>query len=399
MTFIKSITNFITGTALVTVAWLHAAPANPNATPEAQALLQYLVSISGKQILSGQESMYNDGSIPSNRDNYVFQRTGKYPAVYTCEFGDVGKGNLADRKKTVSNAIAAHNRGSIIAAQYHMIQPDLVDGSGFSAMNIPGSGYTKMNEILTEGSTLNVEFKKRLDEMAGYFHSLQDAKVAVLWRPYHEMNGDFFWWSHQDKFKEFWIYTYNYLTTTKQCNNLLWVFGVNWYGAGSTGKNSPSFYYPGHEYVDVLGCDFYLNYGHAYDKRVHDDLRTLGGGKPIAIAENGVMPTLSTLLVNQPYWVYWSTWWGFEGTANNSTNTDALYTENYANPAVITLDEVVIPPASGIRMGKPAAKARPALKVSYQKDGILLRLPSGTYFLNASGKKIDRASRALQTQP
>ncbi len=218
------------------------------------------------------------------------------------------------------------------------IQPDLADGSGFSAMNIKGSTYTKIPDILTSGSALNKEFNKRLDELAGYFKTLESNKIAILWRPFHEMNGDWFWWSYQDRFKDLWIYTFDYLTKTKQCNNLLWVFGVNWYSNGSTGKAAPEFYYPGHQYVDVLGCDFYTEYGHAYDKRVHDALRTLGGNKPIAIAENGTMPDLTTLRIEQPYWVYWSTWWGFEGAGKG--NTDALYTKNYSLAAVITQDEV-----------------------------------------------------------
>jgi mannan endo-1,4-beta-mannosidase len=314
--------------------------ANPNTTVETKALLQYLVNLSGQKILSGQESMWNDGSFPSSRDQYVYQKTGKYPALYTSDFGDFGTGNLADRSKVVSNAIAYHNKRSIIAFQYHMIQPDLADGSGFSAMNIKGSTYTKIPDILTSGSALNKEFNKRLDELAGYFKTLESSKVAVLWRPFHEMNGDWFWWSYQDKFKDLWIYTFNYLTSTKKCNNLLWVFGVNWYSNGSTGKATPEFYYPGHQYVDVLGCDFYTEYGHAYDKRVHDALRTLGGGKPIAIAENGTMPDFTTLRTEQPYWVYWSTWWGFEGSGKG--NTDQLYSKNYGLTAVITQDEVSI---------------------------------------------------------
>ena len=170
--------------------------------------------------------------------------------------------------------------------------------------------------------------------------TLENSKIAILWRPFHEMNGDWFWWSYQDRFKDLWIYTFNYLTTTKKCNNLLWVFGVNWYSNGSTGKATPEFYYPGHQYVDVLGCDFYTEYGHSYDNRVHDALRTLGGGKSIAIAENGTMPDLTTLRTDQPYWVYWSTWWGFEGAGKG--NTDALYSKNYGLSAVITQDEVSI---------------------------------------------------------
>lgn len=314
-----------------------AAPCNPNACAEAKALYQFLQDISGKQILSGQESMLSDG-VPSSRDRYIFERVGKYPAVYCTDFGDVGKTNLTDRRKVVSNCVKYSDSGSIIAIQYHMIQPDVADGSGFDAMHIKGSTYNKIGEILTEGSALNTEFKKRLDEIAGYFSTMQERGVAVLWRPFHEMNGDFFWWSYQDRFKELWKYTWKYLTETKKCNNLLWVFGVNHYPQGASGKAAPSYYYPGHEYVDVLSVDIYTEYGHKYEKRVHDDLRTLGGGKPIAIAENGTMPDIGAIKADQPYWTYWCTWWGFEGS--NKGNTDALYNKNYSDPSVLTRDEL-----------------------------------------------------------
>ncbi len=98
---------------------LFSGPANPNATNETKTLLQYLVNLSGQKILSGQESMWNDGSgFPSTRDKYVYQRINKYPALYTSDFGDFGTSNLSQRATVVSNAISYHNKGSIIAFQY-----------------------------------------------------------------------------------------------------------------------------------------------------------------------------------------------------------------------------------------------------------------------------------------
>ena len=125
--------------ALAGIPW--AATSNPNAIPQAKQLLQYLVNLSGQKILSGQESMFSAGAFPSSDDKTVFQKTGKYPAIYTSDFGDVNTGNLSDRNKVVSNAISYHAKGSIIAFQYHMTQPNLPDGSGFSAMNIKGSTW------------------------------------------------------------------------------------------------------------------------------------------------------------------------------------------------------------------------------------------------------------------
>ncbi len=361
---------------LFAVAAPRAAPtSNPNATPEAKALLQYLISLSGHKILSGQESMFSDGSFPSARDKYVFQKAGKYPAVYASDFGDVGSGNVGDRNKVVANAIAYSKKGSIIELQYHMVQPDLADGAGFDAMHIKGSAYTKIGDILTPGSALNAVFNKRLDDLAGFFKTLQDNKVAVLWRPFHEMNGDWFWWSYQEKFKDLWIYTYNYLTNTKQCNNLVWVFSVNWYSQGATGKSSPDYYYPGPAYVDVLGCDVYTNYGHNYGKYVHDDLLKLGENRPIAFTENGPMPDIAALRLEQPMWVYWLTWWGFENSVNGVTmNADAMYAKNYGDESVLTQDEVNL--ANAVRPAIRASRSG-GIKVSYGRSGAVFDAPEG----------------------
>ena len=362
--------------SLLAAAAAWSAPANPNANEETKKLLAYLVGISGNKILSGQESMFSDGSFPSVRDQYVKQKTGKYPAVFATDLGDQRTNLAQTRGQAINNMIAYHKQGSIVALQYHMVQPDVEDGSGFDAMHIKGSTYTRIPEILTEGSALNQEYNKRLDELAGYFHTLESNGVAVMWRPFHEMNGDWFWWSYQDRFKDLWIYTYNYLTNTKKCNNLLCVFSVNWWGEGSTGKASPSFYYPGDAYVDILGCDVYTNYGHSYGKYVHDELLKLGGGKPIAFTENGPIPDVPALRADQPKWVYWLTWWGFENTVSGTQmNSDAAYTRVYGDPSVITQDEVSLPPIP-VRPD-PSGTDAGRIRVSYRPAGIAVTAPAG----------------------
>jgi mannan endo-1,4-beta-mannosidase len=305
----------------------------------------------GTSTLSGQESMMTDSGgwgsarFPSSRDAYVHDRTGRYPALYSSDFGDVYTSNLDQRQDVVDNAIAYAQQGSAIQLHYHMIQPDQPDGAGFDTM----AGFDSSNpypaanidRILTPGDSLNVEHLGRLDTLAGYLRQLQDAGVAVLWRPYHEMNGGWFWWGQKDRFADLWIQQWDYLTNTHGLNNLLWVFSVNHWSDSGFGDLGPDAYYPGHDYVDVLGVDVYLEYGHSFDQYVHDTLLEVGGGRPIAFTENGEMPNIPTLSANQPNWVYWATWWGFEGA--DSGNTDTLYSTNYDDPRVITQDEVSVP--------------------------------------------------------
>ncbi|MBN1608224.1 MAG: hypothetical protein JW940_16450 [Polyangiaceae bacterium] len=67
-------------------------------------------------------------------------------------------------------------------------------------------------------------------------------------------------------------------------------------------------------------------------------LLRIGGGSPIAFTENGVMPDIGTLGSSQPKWVYWATWWGFEGS--DIGNTNQLYSRVYGSERTLTQDEV-----------------------------------------------------------
>ena len=324
-----------------------ATPSNPNASSKARAVLQYLYNNMGNHTLSGQESMLWDSSwgnwVPSSRDQYVHKKTGKYPAVYSSDFGDFAGDTVKDRGKVVDAALAYAQHGSIIELHYHMVQPDKSDGSGFNTLHIAGTDYgtAKIDQILKPGTSLNVEHLKRLDQIAGYLKVLRDKGVVVLWRPYHEMNGNWFWWSHQPRYKELWVQMWDRFTNYHKLNNLLWVFSCNYWHSGASGFNLPDRYYPGHNYVDIVGVDVYVEYSHSYDRRVHDALLKLGHGKPIAITENGEMPNISKIKESQPNWVYWVTWMKYE-TADHG-NTDALYRSVYSDPSVITRDEIDIP--------------------------------------------------------
>jgi hypothetical protein len=225
----------------------------------------------------------------------------------------------------------------VISLSWHAVQPDQTEAGGFNAMHIGDYPADKIDQILTDGNQMNTEWLRRLDIIAGYLKDLQNAGVPVLWRPFHEMTGNWFWWCRQPRYKDLWIQMYNRFTTYHKLNNLLWVYSVNHYNQGETWYKDM---YPGNEYVDILGVDVYLEYGHSYAKYVHDDLITLGGGKPIGITENGKMPEVATLKSEQPKYVFWCTWWGFEDKSD-----DGLYQRNFGDSYVITEDEVNIVPA------------------------------------------------------
>jgi mannan endo-1,4-beta-mannosidase len=87
---------------------------NPNATPEARALLKTLCAVSGKAILSGQHNYPNHRSQDSDKVNVV---TGKYPAIWGSDFGFTDaedKDSILHRDLMIAEAKKQAAAGSII---------------------------------------------------------------------------------------------------------------------------------------------------------------------------------------------------------------------------------------------------------------------------------------------
>ncbi|HSQ42533.1 MAG TPA: glycosyl hydrolase, partial [Fibrobacteraceae bacterium] len=318
---------------------------NPNATTAAQELYSYLQNLTGRDslgILSGQESMIgeaNDSGI-STHDEYVISKNGgKIPALYASNFGDYySLGNQEQIVKNIKNRWATSDSSVVVMLCWHAVQPDTVNTAGYTGMSQFSSTnpYPSANidSILTPGTELNVEWIKRIDSIGVYLLELQDAGIPVIWRPFHENNGAFFWWGQQKRFPELWKQMYDYYTDTLGLDNLIWDYSVNYYSEGDTWLDT---LYPGDSLVDVLSVDVYTNSGHEFGQWLHDDLRAKGGGKPIGISENGPMPNITELKATQPYWTFFCTWFNFEDSTYNS---DELYDSVYSDVKVVTQDEI-----------------------------------------------------------
>jgi beta-mannanase len=76
---------------------------------------------------------------------------------------------------------------------------------------------------------------------------------------------------------------FDYFTYEKGLNNLLWVYAP----ARLPCSYAPEYYYPGDDYVDIVGLDYYLDTGglDLIDERGRPELLALG--KPFALTEFG----------------------------------------------------------------------------------------------------------------
>ncbi|MFA6937380.1 MAG: glycosyl hydrolase [Treponema sp.] len=167
--------------------------------------------------------------------------------------------------------------GSILSLSAHMPNFDFIfkrlnsnsekiineDGS-LSDGSINFSGYTPIvleGNVVQEvmpGKKLNEIYKSYLNMIADFCLELQKKSVSLIWRPFHENTGGWFWWGKNtctaEEYIALWQYTWNYFVKEKNVNNLIWA-----YSPGSEPKTLAEFdeRYPGDDYVDLIGFDMY----------------------------------------------------------------------------------------------------------------------------------------------
>jgi hypothetical protein len=289
-------------------------PVNPNATQTAKNLLCYIYSLSGKNVLSGQQetSWQNpQGDISWYQDNI-----GKVPAILG--------GDYLYPDGTTDRAIAYWNSGGITMIRYHMGAPPNSDTYENS------KGSANIDNVLSDGTSENRSFVSKLDYVAGELQRLEDADVPVLWAPFHEFqpNG-WFWWSKgtADQFAQLWAYMFDYLTNNKGLDNLVWL---------APASDSPvAGWFPSKMVADLRGPDTYASNAPFSD--LYDAARSIvGDGVPIPLHETGTVPQPDTMFPSAAPWVLFNVWAGYQTSQNSLSAMQSAYD----SPYTITRDEV-----------------------------------------------------------
>lgn len=307
------------------------APVNPNTTPEARKLLSYIYSIKGKHIITGQ---HNYPHIPNKHLDSVKAITGKEPGLWGADFIWSGTNDVG--QAIVDQAIKRYKQGYLICLMWHQGRPTDNPPYGWKESVQAKLTPAQWKELTTPNTELNKRWLAQVDQIAVWLKKLQDAKVPVLWRPYHEMNGVWFWWGDKkgpDGISKLWKMMYDRYTNYHKLNNLIWVWGAN--GPRDLPEDqaySYKYYYPGAKYVDILGTDIY---NADYEQKDYNELLQLAKGKPIALTEVGELPK-PEILKAQPEWVWFMVWGDWLWTHN----TKELVKGNYARPQALTLDEI-----------------------------------------------------------
>ncbi len=326
------------------------------ATDSAKRLMSYLADTYGNKIISGQQEYY--GTSRDDEFNYIEQISGKLPAIRGFDFGETCPLYAWDAG-TSKRMIAWAEKGGIVTASWHVNVPAKMENYTLgSTMAFDQTTYSEKTDFVTanvmvEGTVEHDYFLLAVDNLAKELQKVQDADVPVLFRPFHEAEGNggvngegaWFWWSKEgaETYKELYKYLYNILTEEYGLHNLIWEFNSYVY------DNSYA-WYPGSDYVDIVGYDKYN--AHNWNTGVTApntssisgifySLVDMYGGdkKPIAMMENDTIPSVENLVDEKAGWLYFCPWYGehlMDTNYNTKESLEAIYKSDY----VITLDEL-----------------------------------------------------------
>jgi len=325
-------------------------PVDPHLMPEARRLLDYIVSVQGKGIITGMERTGGgQGPFPA-----VLHVSGREPAIYGTDiYGYHTKFN--ETYHGVVKAVVAkslqwwQDKGGIVEIHYHWGKP--TDPNGSAWKNKPkGAKLLDLAKTLTPGTDEYKAFHSDLSVTADYLKQLADAKVPVLWRPFHEIDGGWFWWTDPEKPENtaaLYRQMFRYLVKERGLHNLIWVYNAAHVTRSSQKPKDAAFadevahrkrFYPGGEYVDIASIDAYPNPQLGWNapwedarQKAYELMQAIAPGKPLAISEdNGPLNPDSKQC---PPWVFDMAWFSMLCPADWTRRA-------FNHDHMITLDEL-----------------------------------------------------------
>lgn len=295
-------------------------------TPK-QKVMNFLTSINGNQIVSGQHNDRKTVDDPDLQTEQIHSITGQYPGLWSGDFSYDSRIN--NRWAMIYEAEEQWNNDALVNIMWHACPPTQNQPCNWDGGVKSSLSNAQWTELITNGTTLNNKWKNQMDEIAVYLQYLENKGVAVLWRPLHEMNQGNFWWGGRpgaNGTSKLYQITHDYLTNTKGLSNLIWVWDMQ-----DLAMNIDN-YNPGSSYWDVFAFDIYEN---GYSQSWYNYLLPIIGNKPMAIGECAQLPS-STVLNTQPRWVFFMGW----ADLVFSDNTTQQIINTYSHSRVLNRNEM-----------------------------------------------------------
>jgi mannan endo-1,4-beta-mannosidase len=248
--------------------------ANPAGIRTPADLIAYLRQISGTRTISGQYVETGDMA-PIDA---IHARTGKWLGLVAGDYYHYDQTSGTPVTTFNASAIAYWNAGGLVLLNIHMPNPT-TGGAVWDVSGLDAAG------LLVPGTPTNTAFMASLSQVAQGLKALQAAGVVVIFRPFHENGGSWFWWGSGSRLSPgqviaLWRFTHSYMEGTQGLHNLVWLFESGQPGISTTAN------YPGDAYVDIVGQDVYMDRP-ADPSVVSGYLNLVSTGKVVCMSEFG----------------------------------------------------------------------------------------------------------------
>jgi mannan endo-1,4-beta-mannosidase len=319
-----------------------------NPIANAKRLYEYMLSIYGEKTLSSAIAKVDWNT---SEADWIRKWTGKSPAIHTfdyihlesspCSWIDYSKTDVVEKW---------FNAGGIIGACWHWNVPAYDGASRDSYTCTANMTDFKVSNIFKEGTWEYRTAQADLEEMAGYLKQLQDKGIPVIWRPLHEAAGNtytqyasgaWFWWGEEgaEQYRKLWRYMFDYFKE-KGLRNLIWV----WTTQTTSQSDSDYAFYPGDDYVDIIGKDMYNIAQSSEMVSCFNTVASMVPHKMVALSEHGNVPNMSSQWNAGAKWLFFMPWYDYDNDGTSGYQHDhatiSWWNSSLASSAVITRDEL-----------------------------------------------------------
>lgn len=414
---------------------LNAAPVVPNATEAAYKVKAFLTDHFGSKTIAGMmigDNAFNydygnmhviEKCVPEDscsfadslttflgqEDVRLFkEKSGEYPALggFDMLFATGGHFDegwfLGYTENNIRMAKQLWDLGGIPAFTWHWkVGADTVfytKSSGFNNAGCTGGvagtsanntcfNYTNAfsDNNCTEVNTTSSEYKLLMadvDILSQWFLQLQDSGVAAIWRPLHEAAGGWFWWGVGGStcYQALYKLVFDRMVNVNGVKNLIWVWNIErdpTIGYDYAALN-PS-WYPGDDYVDVIGVDIYNSSGD-HQSNINSFskiLKEMGARKLLAITENGPIPDVDSMATDEAVWSWWMPWYNTWSSGFLNQTADNVLAKNLSDARIISLSKM--PGWSNYVVNLPFKKEQvhSSVNLSLQGHTLSINIPKG----------------------
>lgn len=311
-------------------------PRNKNAQDCVKNVMKYLSDITYEKIITGQHTQ----TMEQEELHYIEQVTGKQPALLGFELLSYSPNiNYSDTDSECMKEVI-ENYGTLKKAWEWADQKGLITFTWhwFSPLGGRSKSFFTDNtdfdatRAVIDGTPENIALISDMDVMAGILRPFCDKHIPILWRPFHEGDGNWFWWGAKgaEPLKKLWRMMYDRYTNVHGLNNLIWVW------------NSPVVEcYPGDDVVDIISRDVYLpRHEHTSLKEMYHELTKITAEPKITlIGETGTLPSAKDIAQERVGWASYMTW-SHEFCTSEDYNTNEVLREMYNSPYAITKENL-----------------------------------------------------------